>query len=107
MQELIDFFTFVKKGDVAKVKNCIEHGYINPSILENRAIRVASQYGHLEMVQYLLSLPKSFGVVVSTKNNSALRMAVEEERENIVRYLLSLPPSFGVDVRAKNNLVVS
>jgi len=59
---------------------------VNPSALDNAAIRFACQGGHTEIVRLLLDLER--GVDPSAQNNYALRWATSENHANVVRLLL-------------------
>ena len=74
----------IKNGVVWLFQECIDAGY-NPSVWNNWAIRLASYYGHLEVVKVLLADPR---VDPSVWNNYAIRLASENGHLEVVKELL-------------------
>ncbi len=63
----------------------------NPASEDNNAVVTAVSCNHVEMVGFLLSLPKDRGVDPSVHKNLALRMAVARNYKPIVKILLNDP----------------
>ena len=59
---------------------------IDPAAKDNEAIRKAASNGHLEVVEYLISLPKSYRINPAARNNYAIRFNGHRE---VVDYLIS------------------
>ncbi len=60
----------------------------------DEALKSASQYGHLDIVRYLVGL-KPDGANIHIDNDIALRLASENGHLDIVRYLVELKPDGG------------
>src|SRR3989304_1881283 len=82
-QQLIDAAT---TGNLPEVKRLVAAG-ANPAAQNNYAIIYASAYGHLNVVQYLVTLPK---VDPTAQDNQAIIWAAEFGHLNVVQYLASL-----------------
>lgn len=89
----MSFLEAVKTGDSDKVKLLLN----NPAADNNDAIRLASRYGHLEVVRLLL-LDKR--VDPAALSNDAIRIASQNGHLEVVRLLLADPR---VDPAALNN----
>jgi ankyrin repeat protein len=70
----------------------IEH---HPKFNRNKALGYASQFGHFNIVKYLISK----GADVYAGNDEAVRWASEGGQLQVVKYLVSL----GADIHAKND----
>ena len=51
---------------------------------------MASRNGHLEVIKYLMSLPKEYNIDPSAENNSAIRWASRNGHLEVIKYLMSL-----------------
>jgi ankyrin repeat protein len=58
---------------------------------------MAASYGHLEVVKYLLSLPKIYCIDPAAGDNYAIRLAALNGHLEVVEYLTSLPKSYLIE----------
>ncbi len=77
-------------GNVEHLKILLKYGpnghrTANPSVEDNEAIRLASEYGHLDMVVELLKDPR---VDPGDKNNYAITWAIQNDHIEVARLLL-------------------
>ena len=79
---------------------------MDPSDILNAAIRNASEYGHVDIVDILLRLPVTRGVDPSELLNDAIRSASEYGHVEVVDRLLQEPPARGVDPSADHNYAI-
>jgi ankyrin repeat protein len=79
------FICECRKGDINKVKYYIDSG-VDPSCDNNRAIVVASAYGHAEIVKLLLQDSR---VNPASPNNYSIRCASEHGHIEVVKLLLN------------------
>ena len=77
-----------------------------PGVHNNVAMRLAAENGHLQLVQYLCSLPTEHGVDPSANNTLAVRCAAANGHLQVVQYMCSLPMHRGVDPGAHNNAAI-
>jgi len=99
--EMENFFQACGEGNFEKVKIILES---NPEFIiaeANRAIRIASENGHLEIVKFLLA-PEREPKVDITAINSALRWASAHGHLETVKFLHESK----ADITAENNLAV-
>ena len=88
-----DVFDAVKKGDLDSVQWCIERNIIDPKTIVDKnndsLLNVASSYGHLSIVQYLI---EECHVNINFKGyyeKTPLHNACECNQLSIVKYLIS------------------
>ena len=96
MEQEWRFIWIASGGDLPKIKELIARG-VNPVAVNNQALVFAASNGHLEVVQYLVTLP---GVDPSAQDNQAIIMAASRGFLEVVQYLVTLPV---VDPAARNN----
>ena len=82
-QQLINV---ARNGNLPEVKRLVAAG-ANPAAQDNDAIIGAAEHGHLNVVQYLVTLP---GVDAAAPNNNAIILALGGGYWDIVRFLASL-----------------
>jgi len=87
-------------GNLPEVKRLVATG-ANPAAQNNYAIIWAASSGHLNVVQYLVTLP---GVDPAAQNNRAIILASKYGHLKVVQFLVTLP---GVDAAAKNNKAIA
>ena len=88
-----------QNDNLPEVKRLVAAG-ANPAVQNNAAIILASEHGHLNIVQYLVTLP---GANPAAQDNGAIVGAAKHGHLNVVQYLVTLP---GVDPGARNNLAI-
>ena len=64
---------------------------------DNKSFEDASQNGQLEVVKYLISLPKEYKIDPSANNNEAIRWASINGHLEVVKYLMSLPKEYNIN----------
>lgn len=74
------------EGDVGIVKALLER--VDPGIEDNKPLRNASEYGHLEIIKLLLVDPR---VDPTAKDNKAIALAAGRNQIEVVKFLLSDP----------------
>ncbi len=79
------FQCIIKRGLVDKVKILLKDRRVDPRSEDNKAIRIASQNGHLGVVKELL---KDSRVDPSAEDNKAIQMASENGHLKVVKELL-------------------
>ena len=75
-----------RTGWIEKVKRLIEEQGVDPSALNNEAVRWAARCGHIEVVKYLCSLR---GVDPSAEDNYAVIFAASRGHIEVVMYLMT------------------
>jgi len=95
-----EFIEYVKMGNLQKVIEYVESKQVDASAKNNDAIIYAAEYGHLAVVEYLLTLPN---VDASARNNQAIIWAAYNGHLAVVEYLSKLP---NVDASALNNRAI-
>ena len=93
-------------GNLRMVTHVCALRCVNVGAGDNYAIRRASEFGHLHVVQYLCSLPTHRGVYPGASSNDAIRRAAANGHVQVVQYLCSLPTDRGVDPGANNNQAI-
>jgi hypothetical protein len=87
----IEFLTMViETGDIETVRRALEDQKVDPSDDDNASIIVASEGGHLEIVELLLKWigPNGERVDPGTRDNSPIRLAIENGELEMVKLLL-------------------
>ena len=92
-----EFIKTIRKNDINLVKTLLTDPRVDPAAGNNYAIKVASDYGHTEVVRLLLNDPR---VNPAADNNFAIRWASENGQMNVVKLLLT---DKRVDWRLVNN----
>jgi ankyrin repeat protein len=95
-----DFLESCRAGDLNKVMKYVREGSEPTSTQNNLAVRYASQYGHLEVVKFLVTLPN---VDPTANNNFAFQAASAKGHLEVVKFLVGLP---NVDAVANDNCAV-
>jgi ankyrin repeat protein len=80
----MDFFEAVKNNNIDLVKKYIREGF-DPSHVDNEAISIASEEGHVEILQLLLDDPR---VNPNAQYNTPIYIAAYYGRTECVRSLL-------------------
>lgn len=95
-QKSADFFSVIKKGEIAKVKKYLQEAYdqetLNDFLLagdrdHKTALHLAAEHGHLGIVDYLIS-KGSYLNVKDKKQKTPLFYAVENQHPEIILSLL-------------------
>ncbi|KAJ3296945.1 hypothetical protein HDU79_005305 [Rhizoclosmatium sp. JEL0117] len=87
-------------GYLGMVNALLEDNRVDPSLYENRAVRLACSYGHTAIVKRLLEDPR---VDATAKNCSALLIATRNQYWSVIDLLLKVP---GMDPTVENNLLL-
>jgi len=85
---------------------CVELGKVDPSDMDNLAIQYVARNGYLDVMKYLMSLDKKYGIDPSASDNYAIRYASWNGHLDIVKYLMSLDKSYKINPSAENNQVI-
>ena len=93
-----EFLNACINGDIERVKRLIR--VVDPSTANNWAIRLASQFGHKDVVQLLLADPR---VDPSVGDNMPILLASQYGKIDVVRLLLDDPR---VDSSAGDNQAI-
>lgn len=80
-----DFIFFASVGDYYDVKRLLCDESVDPSYLDNKAIRLASFHGYYDVVELLLNDNR---VDPTAENNEAIRGAICNNRKKTVELLL-------------------
>lgn len=94
------FFNATLYGNTELVKKCIKGG-IDPNSKyrgNDTALMIASNYGHIDIVRYLLSIKVNMDETTKGANTSALIMAAGRGHLDVVRLLAEA----GADITIKN-----
>jgi ankyrin repeat protein len=75
---------------------------IDPSILNNHAIRYACKYGHIELLNYLLTIKT---VDPTARGSQALEFAIENNDENIISILTKDGRAKFEDIQHKHYII--
>ena len=102
----VNIYEYVRFNFFGIFIDCVESGNIDPSANNNYAIGWAAENGQLELVKYLMSLPKSYGIDPSAGNNGAIRWAAENGHLDVVKYLMSLHKEYSIDPSDRDNYAI-
>ena len=70
---------------------------IDPAANGNDAIRLAVEYGHLDVVNYLVEVDSKYGINPAANGNDAIRVAAQGGHLDVVKYLMGLDSKYGID----------
>ncbi|ORY33222.1 hypothetical protein BCR33DRAFT_521034 [Rhizoclosmatium globosum] len=87
-------------GCLGIVNALLEDNRVDPSLYENRAVRLACSYGNTAIVKRLLEDPR---VDATAKNCSALLIPTRNQYWSVIDLLLKVP---GMDPTVENNLLL-
>lgn len=85
-----EFFRACEQGNLASIKRLVEQKRADVTESQNYAIRISSYYGHLKVVQFLLTLPE---VDAAAFNNWAIRWACYDGHLSVVLELMPHTPN--------------
>ena len=57
---------------------------IDPATKDNNAIRYAAEFGHLDVVKYLMSLDPKYGIDPAACDNVAIRCAAQDGHLDVI-----------------------
>lgn len=119
-------------GHNAMVQSCIEFGHVNPTrdcyytfeiasmngnlellhylvsywdihhCSQNLVVNAASN-GHVDVLKYLMTLDRVYGITPSAHNNEAIRFAASNGHVQAVAFLMELDAEYGIDPTARHN----
>lgn len=84
----------------------IHEGLIDPTIKDNKALRIAVNNNYIYTIQYLLSLPEKYNINPSIKNNIIVKNASMYNYVELLQFLLSLPAKYNIDPTVDGHLAI-
>ena len=70
----------------------------NRAAQDNYAIRYAAEYGHLDVVKYLMEgVDEKYGIDPASENNWTIQCAASNGHLDVVKYLMHLDSKYGID----------
>ncbi len=82
-------------GDLSELKRLHKEENLDITIYDNKALILATTFGHLDMIKYLVEN----GANIKVQNNIVLNEAVRKGRLDIIKYLMEQ----GIDITVDDN----
>lgn len=96
-----EFIHYIEKNDVENVKSILKDKNLDPSEENNWSIKIACQYGYIDIVKLLLADKR---IDPSNDNNWSIILAAQHDHIEIVKLLLN---DKRVDPSDNENLAIS